>query len=144
MPAEQEVEEASAIDDWAACGIEREEDIRDVFTKQFYFGCEADDATNAWAFDTKVNPLGASLQAVFSSDIGHWDVPDMTEVLEEAYEMVERDLISEDNFRDFVFTNPATLHGSANPDFFKGTVVEESVEELLESRRQSEEAPAIA
>ena len=140
LPAEREVEDKSAIDDWAACGIESEEDIRDVFTKQFYFGCEADDPTNAWAFDTKVNPLGASMQAVFSSDIGHWDVPDMTKVLEEAYELVERDFITEDNFRDFVFTNPATLHGSANPDFFKGTAVEASVDELLVSRSQAAEA----
>ena len=29
---------------------------------------------------------------MFGSDISHWDVPDMTEVLEEAYEMVEHEL----------------------------------------------------
>ena len=127
-------EDPQALDDWAACGIERVEDIRDVFANQFYFGCEADDPTNAWAFNTKVNPLGARLQAIFSSDIGHWDVPDMTEVLDEAYELVEQELLTADDFRDFVFTNPTTLHASLNPDFFKGTVVETAVDQLLAAR----------
>lgn len=120
-------EDLNQIDDWAACGIERAEDIRDVFVNNFYFGCEADDPTNAWAFNSKVNPLGARLQAIFSSDIGHWDVPDMTEVLEEAYELVEEEMITEADFRDFVFTNPASLYAGMNPDFFKGTVVEDAV-----------------
>ena len=44
-----------------------------------------------------------------SSDIGHWDVPDITEVLEEAYEMVEDKVITEDDFKDFTFTNPVKL-----------------------------------
>ena len=55
----------------------------------FYFGCEADDPSNVWAFSARANPLGARLNAIFSSDIGHFDVPDMTEVVPEAYEMVE-------------------------------------------------------
>ena len=44
---------------------------------------------NASAFNTTINPFGSKLKAVFSSDIGHWDVPDMTEVTEEAYELVD-------------------------------------------------------
>jgi hypothetical protein len=28
------------------------------------------------------------------------------------------------DFRDFVFTNPARLYLTGNPDFFKGTAVE--------------------
>ena len=129
-------EDLQTLDDWAACGIEQVEDIRDVFTNQFYFGCEADDPTNAWAFNTKVNPLGARLQAIFSSDIGHWDVPDMTEVLDEAYELVEQELLTPEDFRDFVFTNPTTLYASLNRDFFKGTVVEAAVDELFTARNQ--------
>ena len=39
------------------------------------------------------------MKAVFSSDIGHWDVPDMREVVEEAYEMVEHEMMSEDRLR---------------------------------------------
>ena len=34
-------------------------------------------------------PAGRALNAIFSSDIGHFDVPDMTEVVPEAYELVE-------------------------------------------------------
>lgn len=117
--------------DFHRCGITKEEDIRDLFIPHFYFGCEADDPMNATAFNSKANPFGAKLRAVFSSDIGHWDVPDMTEVTEEAYEMVEHGVITEDDFRDFVFTNPTTLWTGMNPNFFKGTVVEQQVNQLL-------------
>ena len=82
-------EDPATLDEFAACGITRAEDIRDVFTRQFHFGCEADDPINALAFDTARNPLGARLRALFASDIGHWDVPDVREVLPEAWELVE-------------------------------------------------------
>jgi predicted TIM-barrel fold metal-dependent hydrolase len=117
-------------DDWSRCGIERAEDIRDLFVDHFYFGCEADDPINAAAFDTRRNPFGARLGAIFSSDIGHWDVPDMCEVSREAWELVERGVISEDDFRRFVFENPAGMWLGMNPDFFKGTVVEAAVRKL--------------
>ena len=119
------------LDDFAACQIERPEDIRDLFVSNFYFGCEADDPANAWAFNQKVNPFGAKLNAVFGSDIGHFDVPNMTDVLGEAYEGVEDGVISEENFRDFVFANPIGLWTSMNPDFFKGTAVEGQVQKFL-------------
>jgi predicted TIM-barrel fold metal-dependent hydrolase len=124
-------EDPATLDEFAACGIEKPEDVRDVFTRNFYFGCEADDPMNAWAFNSRVNPYGARLNAIFSSDIGHWDVPDMTEVTEEAYEMVEHGIITENDFRDFVFANPARLWTSMNPAFFKGTAVENEVKSLL-------------
>ncbi len=124
-------EDPAMLDEFAACGIERPEDVRDIFARNFYFGCEADDPMNSWAFNSRVNPLGARLNAIFSSDIGHWDVPDMTEVTEEAYELVEHGLITEADFRDFVFGNPARLWTAMNPGFFKGTAVEGSVRRLL-------------
>ena len=117
--------------DFRLCGIEKGEDIAALFVPHFYFGCEADDPMNATAFNRKANPFGAQLRAVFSSDIGHWDVPDMTEVTEEAYELVEHGAITEDDFRAFVFTNPTTLWTGMNPGFFKGTVVEKEVNKLL-------------
>jgi hypothetical protein len=46
--------------------------------------------------------------------------------------LVEEELITEQDFRDFVFTNPASLHAGMNPDFFKGTVVERQVARVLE------------
>ena len=115
------------LDDFARCQIERAEDIRDLFVSNFYFGCEADDPVNAWAFNRQVNPFGAKLNAVFGSDIGHFDVPDMTDVLGEAYEGVEDGVLSQDDFRDFVFANPVRLWTSMNPDFFVGTAVESQV-----------------
>jgi predicted TIM-barrel fold metal-dependent hydrolase len=116
--------EPPALDEYAACGIEKGEDIRDRFVLRFYFGCEADDPLVATAFDARLLPFGAKLRAMFSSDIGHWDVPDMTEVLEEAHELVGRGLLTGDDFRDFVFTNPVRFYTSGNPDFFRGTRVE--------------------
>lgn len=121
---------AATLDEWAACAIERPEDIRDLFVPNFYFGCEADDPINAWAFNTKVNPFGSRLKIILGSDIGHWDVPDMTEVLEEVYELLEHGLLTEEDLRDFVFTNPVSMLAGSNPDFFKGTVVEKEVERL--------------
>jgi hypothetical protein len=87
----------------------------------------------ALGFDERLNS-GAKLKAIFSSDIGHWDVTDMEEVLEEAHELVEDELIDADQFKEFVFTHPAMLHAGMNPDFFKGTVVERDVAKLLDER----------
>jgi predicted TIM-barrel fold metal-dependent hydrolase len=119
------------LDDYFRCKIERKEDIRELFVPRFYFGCEADDPTNAWAFNRRANPLGARLNALFSSDIGHFDVPDMLEVVPEAYELVEHGLITDDDFRDFMFTNAVRFWGEVNPDFFRGTVVDKQAAEIL-------------
>jgi hypothetical protein len=119
------------LDDYAACKITRKEDWRDLFVTPFYFGCEADDPSNVWAFNSKANPLGARLNAIFSSDIGHFDVPDMLGVLPEAYEMVEDELITADDFRDFTFANVVRLFGAGNPRFFEGTRVASAAEAAL-------------
>jgi len=58
-------------------------------------------------------------------------VTDMSEVLEEAHELVEHGLIDMGDFRQFVFGNAARLHTAMNPDFFKGTVVESAVAKEL-------------
>ena len=119
------------LDDYSRCKIARKEDIRELYVPRFYFGCEADDPINAWAFNRRANPMGARLNALFSSDIGHFDVPDMTEVVPEAYELVEHGLLTDDDFRDFMFTNAVRFWGEVNPDFFKGTVVEKQAAEVL-------------
>jgi predicted TIM-barrel fold metal-dependent hydrolase len=115
------------LDDFGAVPVSSADELRREFSEHFYFGCEADDPTTAWAFDRHGNHR---LHPIFSSDVGHFDVVDMSEVLEEAWELVEHGLINEDDFREFVFTNPATLHMSQNPHFFAGTVVEEAVGKL--------------
>ena len=130
----QSHESADELDEWALCGAERPEDFNALFLRNFYFGCEADDPTNAWAFRS---PDGVRFKAMFGSDIGHWDVPDMADVLGEAYEMVEKGWIGEEDFRKFVFENPARLHAQMNPDFFKGTVVDQAVSDMQSDRSAS-------
>ena len=120
------------LDEFAACGIDRPEDIRSRFADRFWFGCEADDPMTSLAFNTAVNPFGAELQVMLGSDISHWDLPDVSEVLEEAHEMVEHGWIDDRAFRDFVFTNPARFYTGTNPRFFEGTVVGPAVADLLE------------
>ena len=118
-------------DDFARCGIARAEDIPNLFVNNFYFGCEADDPVNTWAFNPGVNPYRVKLHALMGSDIGHFDIIEMTDVLAEAYELVERRQLGEDDFRDFVFGNAVHFWGGANPDFFKGTAIERQAAEYL-------------
>ena len=125
------VEEDAAIDEWSAVRIEEAKDLYKLFIPNFYFGCEADDRMTSVAFNSRLNHFDARLKAIFSSDIGHWDVPDISGVVLEAHELVEHGLLSEEDFREFMFANPARLHAGMNPDFFKGTVVEDAVAKLL-------------
>ena len=129
-PAAHATEDPATLDEFGAAGITLPEDVRDRFGS-FFFGCEADDPLTAGAFNDRVNPFGARLQAMFGSDLSHWDVPDMTEVLEEAWEMVDRGWITTDDFRDFMFTNPVRFFTRTNPEFFSGTIVERDVDKLL-------------
>jgi hypothetical protein len=119
------------LDEFAAAALESVEDLRDGFVPNFYFGCEADDRLVAWAFAEHVNAAGARLRPIFGSDISHWDVPDMTEPVEEAYELVEDGVIGEREFRELMFLNPARLHAEMNPSFFTGTVCENAVRDAL-------------
>ncbi|MDZ4278692.1 MAG: amidohydrolase family protein [Dehalococcoidia bacterium] len=125
------------LDEFRSSLLERDEDLAEMFGRRFYFGCEADDRSVYRAMDGKGNPFGLRLKAFFSSDIGHWDVPDITEVLIESHQLVDEGLLSADDYRDFVFTNPALLHAEMNPDFFDGTPVESAARELLQQTSRS-------
>src|SRR5262249_6794097 len=94
-----------AVDDFADSGVADPAEIGEVLAKSFYCGCEPDDRMSAVAFDRGLLPAGARLNAVFGSDIGHWDVPDMREVLPEAWELVEEGHLDAEAFRDFTFGN---------------------------------------
>ncbi|HEY3723786.1 MAG TPA: amidohydrolase family protein [Acidimicrobiia bacterium] len=115
------------VDEFAESLVTSPEDVRDVFTDQYFFGCEADDPMAALAFDTRLNPLGARLPAIFASDIGHWDVPDFRQVLGEAWELVDHGHLDRDGFRAFTFDNPVALWAGGNPRIFDGTVIEGQV-----------------
>jgi predicted TIM-barrel fold metal-dependent hydrolase len=118
------------LDDFAAMKISKKEDLGELFSR-FYFGCEADDRMNAHAFNTKTNRFGMKLKPLLSSDIGHFDVVHMDEVLEEAYENVEHGVISNEDFREMMFLNPVKLYGGMNPKFFEGTRVADAARRAL-------------
>jgi predicted TIM-barrel fold metal-dependent hydrolase len=118
---------ARVCDDFAAANITAIEDIRDRFCTNFFWGCEADDPLVGVAFDRRVTPLGALVPAFFASDLGHWDVPEFDEPLEEAFELVEHGIIDADQLRDFVFANPVRFYASLDRDFFAGTAIANDV-----------------
>jgi predicted TIM-barrel fold metal-dependent hydrolase len=125
-------DDPAMLDEFARCGITTGEDIKKLFVDNFFFGCEADDPLAGTAFNTNANPYAATLKPMFGSDLSHWDVPDMREVLEEAWELVEHEILDHNGFRDFMFANPAAFFTRANPSFFVGTAVEAAVAEYLE------------
>jgi hypothetical protein len=123
---ERAYREGALMDDWGRCPVGSPDELRRHFSERFFFGCEADDPITAWAFRPQHR-----LRPIFSSDVGHFDVVDMSRVLEEAYELVEDGLIDAAELREFLFTNPLRLHTALNPDFFKGTVVEDAAAKEL-------------
>jgi hypothetical protein len=120
-------------DDYAAAELDSVEDIRDRFCTNFYWGCEADDPLVGVAFDPRITPLGALVPAFFASDLGHWDVPEFDEPLEEALELVEHGILDHEQLRDFVFTNPVRFYASLDRDFFSGTAIERDAAAALGS-----------
>jgi len=119
-------------DEWALSGVRDEDGFARIF-ERFFFGCEADDPSVFRALDARANPRRTRLKPVFSSDIGHWDVPDIKTVLLESHKLVDKGLLTDADYRDFVFTYPAQLHLKANPDFFAGTVVESATAKIVEA-----------
>ena len=97
-----------------ACNITQKQDWIDLYATPYYFGCEADDRMNAVAF-SKINPFGARINAIFSSDIGHFDVPDMLMPVPEAYELVEDGLITERRFPRLHLRQRGAAVGHAEP-----------------------------
>ncbi len=118
------------LDEFAALGIASAEEIPGLFVANFAFGCEADDPMNVVAFRRELWPFGARLRAMYGSDIGHFDVPEMSEVLHEAHEVVDSGAMSPDDFRDFVWGNVARFYTDTNPGFFDGTVVADAARRL--------------
>jgi predicted TIM-barrel fold metal-dependent hydrolase len=119
------------MDDFWRCKISKGEDLRDLFASNLYFGCESEDPLNAMAFNTRANAFGARLNILLGSDIGHFDVLEMTEVIEEAWELVEHGVLTEQQLKDFTLTNPARFWTHLDRDFFKGTAVEKEVNQVL-------------
>lgn len=129
------------VDDFSACKIIRKEDWVDLYAKPHHFGCEADNRMNAIAFGCN-NLFGAKLNAILSSDIGHFDVIDLRDPLPEAYELVEDSHIAAHDFRDFTFANAVRLWGTQNPKFFEGTRVAKQAATVLAAAQTPTRAAA--
>ena len=111
-------------DEFVESGVTGRDDIEEIFSERFFFGCEADDPMNGLAFTKSLNPTGSELRAMFASDIGHWDVSDVREVLPEAWELVEEGVLDEAQFRAFACDNVIRLMTATNSGFFDGTVID--------------------
>jgi predicted TIM-barrel fold metal-dependent hydrolase len=110
------------IDDFARLDVSSASELVHRFTDSFYFGCEADDRGVATAF-ASTNPCGTQLGAMFSSDIGHWDVHDPAEVVPECYELLTDGILTPEQFRAFTFGNAVRLYTRTDPAFFEGTAI---------------------
>ena len=128
--------EPDSFDEFALSQLKSKKDIKRKFADRFYFGCEADDKTVPWAFKPELN-RGATFHPMLGSDIGHFDVTDPTECIAEAHELVEEGHLNEDQFKAYVFDNVVSLHGHANPNFFKGTVVEDAAAKVLAAQKSA-------
>jgi hypothetical protein len=102
-------EDHALVDEFATSAARSPADIRSTFARQCFFGCEADDPMSALAFSDRYT--GTRLNAMFASDLGHWDVPDARDVLPEAWELVEGGHITADDFRAFTYDNALALWG---------------------------------
>lgn len=135
VPLSAPVEEVP--DEFAASGFRSVEHIAEVFATSMFFGCEGDDPMNAVAAERFYRPLGTRLNALYGSDVGHWDVPDIREVLTEAYEPVEEGVLTPADFRRMVFESPVRLWTDNNPKFFEGTAIADAVADF---QRTAEDA----
>jgi hypothetical protein len=121
---------AWARDEFEDSGLRGCADLARIFGAQFAFGCESDDLSVPRALDGPGNKLGVELRPLFSSDVGHWDVPQLTDPLPNSWSLVESGRLSREAYRRFAFELPARVHLAMNPDFFAGTAVEAAVREL--------------
>ena len=119
------------VDDFARCDIGEESDFSTMFIDRFCFRREAEDPANAWAFDNPINPGKARLNVLFGSGNGHFNVQDMAVFQPEAYELVEDELITGGDFRDFVCDSAIRFWGQVNPTLFEETRVADTAKDVL-------------
>jgi hypothetical protein len=120
-----------ARDEFEDSGLRGAGDLARIFGEHFAFGCEGGDLSAHRALDGPGNPLGVALRPLFSSDIGHWDVPELGDPVPESFGLVASGRLSRAGYRRFVFEEPARLHLAMNPEFFTGTAVDSAARSLL-------------
>ena len=60
------------------------------------------------------------VNVLLSSDIGHFDVADITSVLAEAHELVEHGVLDEEQFLGLYFRQPGEVLGLIEPGLLQG------------------------
>jgi len=120
------------LDEFAAAGLSRVEDLVLPFAERSFFGCEADDPLVPLAFGLHIGGVQVDLRPLLGTDVSHWDAPVMEDVLPEAYEALDEERVDADQFEAFTFSNAVRLHGALNPSFFDGTPCEKEARAVLD------------
>ena len=120
-------------DEFAESLVETEDQLRAIFEEQLFFGCESDDRSVYRATDVKGNALNARLRPLFSSDAGHFDLPDMRTAVPTSHQLVTRGLLDDQAYAEFVFENAVRLYAGMNAAFFTGTAVEHEARTVLDA-----------
>ena len=68
---------------------------------------------------------------MFSSDVGHWDVERHEGVVPDAWGLVGKGVLTEEQFRDFALRYSTEMLTVSNPSFFERTALESDVASLL-------------
>jgi predicted TIM-barrel fold metal-dependent hydrolase len=121
------------VDEFEASGIDGFETVERIFREQFFAGCEADDPLTCLAFDER---LGPGVGVLLGSDLGHWDAPDATELLAEAWDQVERGLLTEEQLRRLTFDDPVRAWAGSGLGPFAGTALEDEIRRRPRGRGQ--------
>lgn len=116
-------------DDFRACNFSDVTDFQKALSN-LYFGCESEDRSIGQAFKP-VNVLNLKLNAMFSTDYGHWDADKPSNLVAESRELIDHGHITTEDFRYFTADNVIALHGRNNPNFWRGTVIEEYAKNVL-------------
>ena len=106
-------------DEWRHVGATSKDELIGLFAPTFFFGCEADDRTIAYTF-SPANAHGFQLKPIFSSDIGHWDAGDIAGVVAESFELVEDEVLTEEQYRRFVYEKPGPPVPRSEPALLRG------------------------
>ena len=126
-----QTDQLGSLDEFAAMQVTSPSDIVEQFTNCFYFGCEADDPLASLGFDQDRIPDRGIVKAMLTLDLGHWDVADMSLALVEAYEQIDKGLMTEADFHQFSFGHAVQFYSGGQPDFFADTIVAEQAISIL-------------
>jgi len=126
-------QDVALLDEFGAVGIEKAEEIRDLFVTPFFCGCEADDpmTVNAYKHEGRTRFGRPLTNAMFGSDISHWDVPVMADVLARSTRWSSTGSSASPTCATSCTPHPCASTRGGNPDFFAGTVVEDFVDDTL-------------